>query len=501
MSPDKKYDIAIIGGGLAGLGCGSILAQNGLSVAVIEQHSQPGGCLQTFRRKGLVFDTGMHYVGGLDKGQILHRLFNTFGIADNIEAQRLDTAGFDIINIAGTEYPYPMGLDNFRSKLSSIFPAEKEAISTYVQTIEKVSASVLEYSEQDSSSMAGNWNPAIETNAYQYICGLTPNTRLRELLAGLNTLYAGSRATSSLYTHSVINRFFIDSAWRLPRGGQQIAEELCRVIKQHGGDIMLRSKVSEIQVSGKTATKAILACGKGIEAGSFISTLHPRTTIELTSPGSFRKSFINRINDIPNTISCFCLYMALKPGSIKHRNSNYYYNSGQSVWAADDYDINLWPQGYMIYTTESPLHPGWAESATAITPMQYHEMGQWENTFIGRRGAGYEAMKAGKAAKLMHLIDNTFEPISRFAEWHGAATPLSYRDYTGTPEGSMYGIDRSCADPLKTFLLPNTSIKNLYLSGQSTNLHGAMGVSMGAVITSCAVLGSDTIMKDIKTGR
>ena len=42
----KRYDAIIIGGGLGGLTSGLMLAKEGLSVCVLEQHHTIGGCLQ-----------------------------------------------------------------------------------------------------------------------------------------------------------------------------------------------------------------------------------------------------------------------------------------------------------------------------------------------------------------------------------------------------------------------------------------------------------------------
>lgn len=64
----NKYNVVIIGSGLGGLVCGYILSKNGLRVAIVEKNSLPGGCLQTFVRKGVKFETGMHYIGSMDEG-------------------------------------------------------------------------------------------------------------------------------------------------------------------------------------------------------------------------------------------------------------------------------------------------------------------------------------------------------------------------------------------------------------------------------------------------
>ena len=80
----KRFDVAILGGGLGGLQCGYILAKNGLNVCVIEKNPLAGGCLQSFRRRGAgdticEFDTGLHYVGGLDEQAFF--IFRTIGSA------------------------------------------------------------------------------------------------------------------------------------------------------------------------------------------------------------------------------------------------------------------------------------------------------------------------------------------------------------------------------------------------------------------------------------
>jgi all-trans-retinol 13,14-reductase len=60
--------VVIIGGGLGGLFTGAILAKEGLKVYVVEKNATIGGGLQTFRRFGEEFDTGMPIVGGFQKG-------------------------------------------------------------------------------------------------------------------------------------------------------------------------------------------------------------------------------------------------------------------------------------------------------------------------------------------------------------------------------------------------------------------------------------------------
>jgi C-3',4' desaturase CrtD len=52
------YNVAVIGGGIAGMATAARLQASGLSTVVLEAHGQPGGCAGFFRRKGFSFDVG-----------------------------------------------------------------------------------------------------------------------------------------------------------------------------------------------------------------------------------------------------------------------------------------------------------------------------------------------------------------------------------------------------------------------------------------------------------
>ena len=91
----------VIGSGLGGLSTGVILAKNGYEVTILEQAKQIGGCLQCFQRNGVKFETGMHFVGSLDDGEVLSNYFNFLGIKDKVEVSRMDTSSYNTISLNG----------------------------------------------------------------------------------------------------------------------------------------------------------------------------------------------------------------------------------------------------------------------------------------------------------------------------------------------------------------------------------------------------------------
>mgnify|MGYP000251524455 CR=1 FL=1 len=106
-----KYDVVIIGSGLGGLECAHILSRAGLHVLLLERGTQAGGCLQSYKRQGLSFDTGFHYVGGLDEGQPLHSAFKCLGLL-SLPWHRLDTC-FDQVTIENRTFAFAQGYDTF----------------------------------------------------------------------------------------------------------------------------------------------------------------------------------------------------------------------------------------------------------------------------------------------------------------------------------------------------------------------------------------------------
>ena len=133
----RQNRVVIIGAGLGGLQCGYILCKKGFDVTILEQDGTIGGCLQTFSRQRTLFDTGFHYVGALDEGQALNRLFHYFDLM-SLPWSRLDNDCFDEVVIGDQSFPFANGHDNFCSTLSQYFPAERNNLQRYTATLKEV---------------------------------------------------------------------------------------------------------------------------------------------------------------------------------------------------------------------------------------------------------------------------------------------------------------------------------------------------------------------------
>ena len=129
-------------------------------------------------------------------------------------------------------------------------------------------------------------------------------------------------------------------------------------------------------------------------------------------------------------------------------------------------------------------------------------MCEWENTFNtvaenDERGEGYEAFKNRKIEQTIIEIEKKFPNFRACIKSVHSSSPLSYRDYIGVNEGSMYGYVKDADSPMTSFLSPRTKLKNLFFTGQSINMHGLLGVTISAVLTCSEMLGRDYLVEKI----
>ncbi len=241
-----KYDVAVIGSGLGGLQCAYILSKEGYNVVVLEKNRILGGCLQTFSRCGTVFDTGMHYIGGMDEDQILYRLFNYFNLNSRLRLKRLDEDGYDIIRYDGKDYKFAMGYDNFKETMINQFPHERTAVEKYVSMVKEIRDSVDLYNLENLSTANTAYLKYYGESIAAFIESITNDRVLRNVLAGQAPLYGGMRETSPLYIPLVIHSSYIEGAYRFIGGGSQLSDLLADSIQAFGGTILKKAEVTHI---------------------------------------------------------------------------------------------------------------------------------------------------------------------------------------------------------------------------------------------------------------
>lgn len=493
----QKYDVIIIGSGLGGLATAVTLSREGMNVCVLEQQVGFGGCCQSFRRKGYTLDTGIHYVGSLCEGQIMHQYFKYYGVMDRLNLQKLDAEGFDLMCFGdGKIYPHAMGYERFVDRLVEAFPEERAGIVAYSKRLQEI-GKLITVDVLRSGRLSAGGMEFTALSAYDEIASMVQNPRLRGVLAGSNRLYSGLADKSSFYEHAMINHSNIEGAHCFVGGTQHMVDALVDVIRAQGGEVRDRAEVTGIHLTDDRVSFVEVNGEERLEAKYVISAIHPATTLDLLRNNTvIKKAFFTRVRSLENSFAIFTTYLMMKPGTFRYENRNYFLHGNANVWLNEaDY------KGLKIPSVLMCMQPNgrdeFADVVTLLTPMCMSDLAPWLDTKVGRRGADYEAFKAQYAERVIDYAADYFPHLRDAIAHVHTASPLTYRDYTGTPDGSAYGIVKDYHNPIVSHLPARTKIANLFLTGQNLNVHGCLGVAVSSAVTCSELLGMEYLAKKI----
>ena len=489
-----KYDAVIIGSGLGGLECAHILSKAGMSVLLLERGTQAGGCLQSYRRHGLAFDTGFHYVGGLDEGQSLHSAFRHLGLL-RLPWQRLDNH-FDRVTIGNQTFSFAQGYDAFVETLTVAFPAERDALNRYADMLKQCGEQQFDAlnPQTGESSLLSR---LFETSAYQYLTETFHDPLLINVLCGTSLKMELRKESLPLFTFAHGNGSFIESSWRLKGDGSLIVNSLADGIRMHGGEIICNTEVRELVEKDGKLVHAVCSNGEIYEGNIFISNIHPAVTCNLVKQSSrMKKVYRSRITHLENTFGMFTVSLRIKPQTLRYFNWNQYIYKEPDVWA---FHLKNNPVSGVLVSCRIPEDGSkYVQQVDLLTPMNWSECEQWSHTEVGRRGEDYKAVKKRVADECLTLAERFIPGLRDRITGCYTSTPLTYRNYTLTPEGAAYGLRKDFKNPMITLLSPRTPIPNLLLTGQNLMLHGLHGVTMTALFTCAEVLGKEPIWNIVK---
>ena len=495
------FSVVIIGAGLGGLFTGAILAKEGFSVTILEKNATIGGGLQTFKRFGETFDTGMHVIGGMRPGGNIRKICNYLGITDQVRLQDVDDDCTDRLYFSEDKRYYTLakGKEGFVNSLAAYFPEEREHLEAYVEAVLALTDQVdlFNLRPSDGTSRLFAHSDSFMMAADAFIASHVENPKLRTILAYMNPLYGGRADQTPAYIHAIISTLYIKGASRFIDGSSHFADTLADSIRAHGGQVLAGDGVAWIEVNDRQVDYVRTKSGLQYTADYYISDIHPCTLIRLMDEKAFPKSYRERLNIIPNTHSAFTLYIKLKPNTFPYINhSEYYMTRYADVWNFSRTD-RPWPLGFLMMTPPNEDQGEYATKVLVTAPMPFQMVKQWEDTTVGHRGADYEKWKAECARLLLEQLEEMHPGFSEAIEAINTSSPLTIRDYYGVKEGSICGYAKNCQNIILSQVPVVTKIRNLLLTGQNINLHGFCGVPLTAINTCEAILGINYIINKI----
>jgi len=265
-----KSDIVIIGGGIAGLATGALLAKGGLRPVVLERGNQPGGRAYTYVDRGFTLNYGAHAIYRPESGplgDVLRRLGRPMLDAPLPDALKSYWADGDRYGSIGAKPHQLLGTKFFGVKgkiaMAGAFLALRSAKP-----------------ERLAGVTYGQW---LDEHARE--------PELRRFLSALATINTYHRhpedlSAAVLMRHFQENLFAKDYVGYMSGGWKRMYETFIAELRAGGGDLVTGATVDRLETGGDGRVVAAVTPDTRYEADAFVCTLPPQDAPSIAPAGS-----------------------------------------------------------------------------------------------------------------------------------------------------------------------------------------------------------------------
>jgi phytoene dehydrogenase-like protein len=457
-----NYDVVIIGAGLGGLTAGAKLAKEGKKVLIVEQHTVPGGCATTFKRKDYLLEVGLHEMDGLHKKDLKVRIFRDLDVFNRIDFLKVPEfywfiyKDYDIVIPHDPEQAKKILLENF--------PEEEAGIDAYFYQIQNAKE-IIKKSENRE-----------EKNLGEFLDSITKNSDLKlALLGNLGYFHDDPYSLSLSYYSMAQGSYYSGGGYFIKGGSQKLSDHLSEFVTKNGGEIIFNHLVTDILIENdkaigisykkKNRNNILKAYANYIISNAAI----PYVTDKLL-PKKQRDLLKDDIRKRKIGASILTIYFGFKKPvkelGNKHYSTFVFDDSIESI--NDIIDNNQGDFKNRSYTfidysqIDSALAPE-GKSVGVICCIDYIK--DWEN--LDRNA--YDAQKEKVAQIFIEKLECLVPGIKNIIDYYEVGTSKTIERYTLNPKGAVYGFAQT---PERVKLDPIKSIENLYFSSAWTKIGG-----------------------------
>lgn len=502
------------------LSAAAILAKEGHRVLVLEQHYTAGGFTHVFKRKGYEWDVGIHYIGDMQRPKSAMK--QLFDYVTEGELKWADMGKvYDRMIIGSKSYDFVKGLENFKEKLISYFPEEKDAILQYIDLVFAANRTAGKFYMNKAlppfiAKLLYGWmsKPFFkysDQTTHEVLNKITQNKELIKVLCGQYGDYGLPPKQSSFFMHATVVKHYFGGGSFPIGGSSQIVKTIDPVIERAGGSIIINAEVDKVIIEKDRATGVKMADGKIINADNVISGAGLVTTYEkLLSKKVLQKfKLSSQLQKVKPSVSHACLYLGLEgsPQELDLPKTNFwiYPDKTDHDTCVKNYLENIEAEFPVVYVSfPAAKDPDWSNrypgksTIDIITLLPYDIFNDWEDSVWMKRGASYEDLKEKISQRLMEKLYEQIPQVKGKIKHYELSSPLSTKHFMNYSKGEIYGLDHSPSRFRQKFLVPRTPIKNFYLTGQDIVTAGVGGALFSGLLTASAMTGKNFMKKIIR---
>jgi len=430
------YDVVVIGSGLGGLTAANILAREGRSVLLLEQHYKLGGLATWFKRPGgHIFDISLH---GFPYGMVKScRRYWSKEIADSIvqlEGVRFDNPMFSLTTSFDRK--------DFTKLLTTQFDVKQETVDKFFDTARGMNF----YDDQAKTTgdLFEEFFPGRED--------------IVRLLMEPITYANGSTLEDPAITYGIVFSNFMSKGVFVFQGGtDKLVKSMEKVMKENGVDIRINCGVDKINV-GTKGVESVEVNGRTIKTDAVVSNANLRSTIfKMVGEDKFDSKFMDAAKEVRLNNSSTQVYMAMHPDDTVPRET------GDLLFSstAERFQTDLLLSRDITSRTFSFYYPDTrpeTKERTLIVSSTNANYSDWA-----------ELSKENYEASKQDLVDTTLDALEKYVPnareriVHAeAATPLTFEHYTQHDAGASFGTKFEGLEVSRT--LPQ-QITGLYHAG------------------------------------
>ena len=498
------YDAIIIGAGMGGLSCGTLLAKEGLRVLICEQSSKPGGYCVNFKREGFTFAPAVHYLNEFGPDGQMQEAFQTLGLPSEIEfcpqdpQRRIITPHFHLT--------LSTDIDRFEKDLIQLFPKERLSIHAYIGELQRLVKNIegLSIKSFDLISLTEKFqllNKVIKRPQLFRYRGKTGQEVLNSFFKDPILKYLlnfGARKNSSIfYCASPIiwaikgNFYYIKN-----KGVEALPQLFLKQYKAYGGEISFNTLVKKIVIERGKVRGGQVEGGEEIQSRYIISNGDSHSTFQdLIGKHLLPDRFVRKLQKKEVSAPIFTLYLGVDldlpqmgfDGALVH----YYPAMSKNPWEKKDregFDIEQEKVAIRMDSIKNPTLAPLGMHTVAIAAYTPYEL----FTDGANISPHYTEIKEEIAQKIIGITERVIPGLSSHIMVRDASTPITYERETLNTRGATMGWYLSVQE-FSRIRSQKTPFANLYQAGHWTFPGG--GIPM--VILS-GINAAKLVLKDMR---
>lgn len=494
---DIHTDVVVIGAGLGGLSAACTLAKAGKQVLVLEHHTVPGGYAHEFRRGRCRFEVSLHALDGIAPGGLAYPAAKELELWERVSFQRLDP--FYSVQFPEHTIDASADLNVFEQTLIETFPDEKEGIRALLDNMCLVYRSIQRYNQDEAlgqtvslSDMATRYPLLLDTMEMsweEYLSQYISNPKLQSIFGTLWGYLGVPPDSLSAQTFIIAWTSYHQYGAYYPIGGSMaMSRAMESLLQEHGGKILYRQTVCDIEVQDGKALALTTKQGLRVTADIFVSNANaPDTMFGMVGAEHLPRSYARRLKRLKSSISSFVVYLGLE------RDLNAEGFDFHEIFLMEDYDLNKdyeavlsgdFDQSSLVLTHYTHVDRDAAPQGHSVLALM--SLTSWDlfapwhdpDTPKGyRKNSDYLAFKEAAADKLIARAERIIPELRQSIKYIEIGTPLTNIRYSLNHQGAIYGLEQSTAQSIVSRPGTTTPIENLWLSS-AWSFVGGMSAAM-----------------------